>query len=152
MPVRRKDHQRFWSKVLMQPGCWEWAAATDRNGHGVFWLEGRLHGAHRVAWKFAFGAWPETALRHTCDNRSCIRVSHLIEGDQTENMADMVARGRQCRGEAKPNATLSTQDVVIIRREFAAGAQGSDLARRFRVHRTTIRDVVSLRRWIHVEA
>lgn len=41
-----------------------------------------------------------SVVRHTCDNPSCIRVSHLQYSSQADNLADAVRRGRR-RGREK---------------------------------------------------
>lgn len=60
------------------PTCWEWQGAVDPNGYGRFHLDGRMLGAHRVAYLLIAGAIPEGHdLDHLCRNRRCVRPSHL---------------------------------------------------------------------------
>ena len=41
------------------------------------------------------GAIPDgMVIMHTCDNPRCINVEHLTTGTQSENLADMRAKGR----------------------------------------------------------
>ena len=97
--VDEKARRRFWSKVDTGPhpqGCWEWTVSRFDNGYGQFWLEGTNRKAHRVSWLIATGEWPdENATRHRCDNRACVRYSHLELGTHQDNMDDMAARGRR---------------------------------------------------------
>lgn len=52
--------------------------------------------AHRAAWDEQVGEIPQGAfVLHKCDNRLCVRVEHLYIGDASDNMRDMVDRGRQ---------------------------------------------------------
>lgn len=74
---------RFWSKVQVTEGCWEWTAGRNANGYGVFWLDGKMHLAHRLS----FGAAPGSPeLDHLCRNRPCIRPDHLEPVSHKINM------------------------------------------------------------------
>jgi hypothetical protein len=66
---------------------------------------------------------------HHCDNRKCVRPSHLFLGTPKDNTADMIAKGRaRYDGPHKPAVgrrhgmvKLSVADVAEIRRRYAAG-------------------------------
>lgn len=70
---------RFWSKVVRGPECWEWQAARGADGYGVIKVSGRLERSHRVSWFLERGTWPTGELRHLCGNRGCVRLDHLEE-------------------------------------------------------------------------
>jgi hypothetical protein len=56
---------------------------------------------HRIAWEHSKGPIPRGMfVCHTCDNRACCNVDHLFLGTLQDNVADMVRKGRQARGEA----------------------------------------------------
>lgn len=101
---------RFWAKVRVTEGCWEWAAARIPQGYGQFWHEGRWVYAHRVAYKIRWGAFPppETPhVLHSCDNPPCVRPSHLRAGTHTDNMRQRRERERRSKQEARV-ATMTT--------------------------------------------
>lgn len=52
--------------------------------------------AHRVALELRLGRpiRPGLVACHTCDVANCVNPSHLWEGTQAENLADMRAKGR----------------------------------------------------------
>jgi hypothetical protein len=42
--------RRLHDKTEPQPsGCWLYKGCMDQDGYGSFWLNGRMHRAHRVA-------------------------------------------------------------------------------------------------------
>jgi hypothetical protein len=79
---------RFWAKVEIGPGCWNWTGAMNPSGYGRFAAEGRtLHGAHRVAFQLNGGAIPEgMVIDHICRNRRCVNPAHLRCVDRLTNV------------------------------------------------------------------
>lgn len=125
---------RFWEKVMLGPGCWEWAGAHDAAGYGVFVVDGRMRKAHRIAWTLSVGPIPEGLKAcHHCDNRQCVRPDHLFIGTQLDNIADMKrkgrARGRTLYGEANPVSRYTDLQVLDVRRRRLAGEGNNAIAR-----------------------
>lgn len=132
-----------------ESGCREWTSATDEDGYGLLWWNGRKHGAHRLAWenhhkKSAAGR----LICHTCDNPGCINPLHLFDGTPKQNSADMVAKQRQARGERHGGARLSENDVRNIRTDQRSQRA---IAAAFDVAQTTIGLVKHRKSWKHVE-
>ena len=89
--------ERFWSKVdkdgpvsTHRPDlgqCWVWTAGL-RDGYGNFGLNGKMVGAHRMAWRLS--GFPEPppqwTLDHLCRVRRCARPSHLEPVDNRTNV------------------------------------------------------------------
>lgn len=144
--------RRFESKVDRRAGqgprgeCHEWTAATVPKGYGTFRIDGRMIGAHRVAWFLATGEWPNEWVLHTCDNPPCVRFDHLFEGTPAVNSADMRAKGRAraLRGEQHGRAKLSHAAVEAIR---ASSEPGVVLASRYGVSPSAISRVRNRRLW-----
>lgn len=75
--------------------CWIFTGHIKPNGYGQMRHERRGVYAHHVAFRVQNGEIYEGYnILHECDNRSCVRGSHLIQGTQKENLRQMVARGR----------------------------------------------------------
>jgi hypothetical protein len=99
--------------------CHVWTGAVRGNdGYGTLTVDGKTEQANRVAFKIADGRWPEPCALHHCDNRLCVRRSHLFEGSRPENTADMVAKGR-----GTGRTFTDEQRASIVRRKAAGETQ-----------------------------
>lgn len=87
--------KRFWNKVniLSDDECWIWQAAHSSGGYGSIGIDGKIVGAHRVAFEIANGYKPNIC-RHTCDNPPCVNPKHLLDGTQKDNMMDCAQKMR----------------------------------------------------------
>src|SRR5258707_9664475 len=55
---KKGEIQKFWSRVKMGDGCWEWQEGVSGVGYGQTRWKGRFVGAHRISWEIHFGAVP----------------------------------------------------------------------------------------------
>jgi hypothetical protein len=148
--------ERFWRKVRLRPGCWEWTGTVNQNGYGLFWL-GSHRQAHRVAYEWSYGPIPHgQVVCHRCDNPICVRPRHLFAGSLSDNARDMVQKGRALfqtrperisRHEEHYCAKLTMEGAREIRAAHASGERVHELARRFGVHRNTISQVLRGDTW-----
>lgn len=94
---RRNPLLRFYAKVLLGDGCWEWQASRVPAGYGLFRPGGTAPYmyAHRWAWAHWNGPIPDGLdVLHHCDNPKCVRQDHLYAGTQSQNNLDAYRRGR----------------------------------------------------------
>lgn len=160
---------RFWLRVVKSPGCWDWQGSVDTAGYGQMSVENRrTERASRISWRIHFGEIPTgLCVLHRCDNRRCSRPDHLFLGTRADNAADMVAKGRQAkgdrsssrlyperrpRGEKHPHSKLDVATVLEIRRLHATGIGKRKLGKRFGVNERTILAILRGKTWTHVSS
>lgn len=94
--IPRGAIERFWSKVEKGPDCWDWQASLMQRGYGQFTVRGVPFRAHRFSWTISNGHPPDGMMVcHSCDNRRCVRPSHLFLGSALDNHDDMAGKGRR---------------------------------------------------------
>lgn len=91
--------ERFARRLEVTPsGCIEWTGSRNRAGYGSISVGGRTEGrrsTHRLAWELTNGSIPDgMQILHHCDNPPCCNPAHLFLGTRSENMADMISKGR----------------------------------------------------------
>ncbi len=154
--------ERFWAKVQKGPECWEWAGAKSL-GYGYIQFEGKAKKAAHVAIFLTTGEWPRhpTQINHHCDNKGCVRISHLYLGTQKENIADLMARHPTWkpfrsksgapvhrRGENHYKTKLSSYQVEKIRTRYARGGiLLRELAKHYGSSISTIGKVIQRKTW-----
>jgi hypothetical protein len=95
-------------------GCWNWTGYLNPKGYGEiggvvineirYTAPARKMLAHRVSWLLFRGPIPKsdeshgTVVMHICDNPRCVNPKHLRLGTQSENVTDMIQKGRKVVG------------------------------------------------------
>lgn len=118
-----KELFRFWQKVDMPAktdGCWEWVGMKQK-GYGYLKLKGIRRRAHRVSYEQHVGPVGTKIVCHKCDNPGCVNPDHLFLGNQAENMADKVKKGRQAKGAGHGMSVLTPGEVLGV--FYALGTQ-----------------------------
>jgi hypothetical protein len=89
-----EPHARFnrhWAHDL-STGCHLWTGWRDEDGYGRFW-QGQTWRAHRWLFRYVHGYLPPQVM-HDCDTPACVNERHLLPGTRSDNMRDMVLKGR----------------------------------------------------------
>lgn len=136
------------------PDCLTWPFATQK-GYGVVRVDGKNLPATRIMCERANGPPPSPSYdsAHSCGkgHLGCIHPGHLLWKTHAANLADKVEHGTDNRGEKQWNAKLSATDVLLIRKELAAGASCKVLGDRFRVTDGCISRISKRQTWAWLE-
>ncbi len=89
---------------------------------------------------------------HKCDNRKCVRLSHLFVGTPRENNEDQDAKGRRPKGDDHSNSKLTAAIVHDARLRYAAGGVSQqELANENSVSQVAMSAALRGKTWRHVE-
>jgi hypothetical protein len=148
-PIEHVD--RFCSKLSTPTanGCIEWQAARNQKGYGIFGIgRNKLFLAHRLAFEWSFANFiPSMFVLHRCDNPACCEPSHLFQGTNSDNVADMMAKGRNIMGMRVGNSKLSDADIRAIKNDNRVQRI---IAEQYGVDQSTISDIKAGQSWRHI--
>lgn len=163
-PVRTPE-ERFWGKVDRegpipdhQPDlgpCWLWTGGLDGRGYGKLQVgtlaAPKLVNVARFSYEIHFGK-PSNNVLHRCDVRRCVRPTHLFDGTAADNAADMVAKGRQARGERVRGVKLTAAQVLEIRSLYRDGIIkcSAKVAAHYGISYFSLRHILRGETWRHL--
>lgn len=153
--------ERFLEKTDMEPmtGCWLWNSSDRFGGYGGFWRDGKVRAAHREAWILFKGEIPANLnVLHRCDVRCCVNPYHLFLGTSSDNMKDMVRKGRNAlngpgfRGEDHSMCRLTEEQVKEMRKLHIPRKKGQyeKLSKLFGVSKSMVAKITNRRNWKHI--
>lgn len=135
---------RFWTKVSVKlpDDCWEWKANTGK-GYGMFWFGKVPMMAHRLSWIMLRGDIPEGMnVLHKCDNRKCVNPNHLFIGTQSDNVQDMIRKGRGGDYRNRSTKKFSIEESSDIKDMQNRGISLRDIAIKYHTTHTTIQRAI----------
>lgn len=149
---------RLLASVERRGECWEWQRTVNKHGYGV--LKVRMHDdvpgdggrklrtAHRTSFECFVGPiTDELFVCHTCDNRRCIRPSHLFAGTCQDNKLDSVRKRRHVYGARHHKTKLTEAQVREIR---ASSDTQACIAKKFGIRQSTVSSIRRNEIWKHV--
>lgn len=143
--------QRFWARVDKSGECWLWTGGKDGCGYGYIHYGGQQQRTSRVSFQMAHGPIPPgQCVCHRCDNPACVNPAHLFLGTHAENMRDSVVKRRMHPGERHISAKLTDEQVMEIRRKWAAGATSTEIAAEYGLNRGTVSSLGAGKHWTHL--
>lgn len=144
-------NERFFQKVQVTQGCWNWLG-KKKKGYGLLYVgEGKDRFAHRISYQIHFGELPDDmCVCHACDNPACVNPGHLFLGTHADNCADKVAKDRHAKREEIGTAVLTSDCVDDIRRVYVKGSRDfgtPSLAKKYGISTTQVWNIVNNKRW-----
>ena len=148
---RLKIKAFFVRKVVFRNLCWEigdsdryWPIKTNSYGN---------IGAHRLSFLLFKGRVGYKVIRHKCDNKKCIKPSHLETGTFSDNIMDSLKKDNYGRikrkvGERVKNSKLKAREVREIR---CSSLSVKELSKKYNVCITTIAAVIDRHTWKHIK-
>lgn len=146
----KTPEQRFWEKVSVSDGCWDWQSAIGTRGYGLFWKDTKTRTifAHRYSYELHHGPIPAGAvIMHSCDNPSCVNPWHLSAGTVRENALDAKAKGRLAAGERNNGGNKLTNPQVLEIMSLKGVVAGRKVGERFNVSKTTVQHIWAGKIW-----
>ncbi len=151
MDLARIDAQAFWGNVAIGDGCWEWTGYAYPTGYGCVRSRSAKNPfrfyAHRVALALSGVDPAGSMVCHRCDNKRCVRPSHLYAGTAQQNSTDGVERDTVAFGTRISMSRINDATAVAIREARASGAKLQAIADEFGVSVTTAHNVSSRKTW-----
>src|ERR1700761_3213143 len=144
---------KFWENVQKTEYCWNYTKRKMKNGYARVTIGKRPNRkdqlAHRYSWELQYGMIPSGVLVcHHCDNRSCVRPSHLFLGSAADNSNDMLKKGRDRNkvfpGQANGSAKLTWAQVKKIRERKLTYKQ---ITERYGIKHSQIHNILSGKCW-----
>ncbi len=86
-------------------------------------------------------------MLHTCDNRKCVRPSHLFLGTKKDNAQDAIQKGRLNQGENARHAKLKNNEVRAIKKD---NRMYTTIAQDYNVSQQAIACIKNGRTWKHI--
>lgn len=128
-----REFIKFNSLVDEATGCWNWAGHVQSSGYGQFRYRNKNLLAHRASYSifkdidhdevFDINEINGILVCHKCDNTKCVNPDHLFLGNNKDNMADCMSKGRAyvqnggsafCFTKVKRVKKLTDQQVMEI--------------------------------------
>jgi S-adenosylmethionine synthetase len=114
--------------------------------NGYYQFSGRVGGERQVTRyiykKFIGPLEKDEEIRHICNNRGCIEITHLTKGSHKDNMHDQIRTGNFNRQK------LTIDQVKEIRKEYRRGKKTmAEIGKEYGVKANQISRIINYERW-----
>lgn len=138
-------------KIVKSEGCWEWVGSLSKDGYGRVTSAkhtGKTVKVSRLIYQTLHGALlPGEVVRHTCDNRGCVKPQHLVKGTPRDNVQDMISRGRGIVGCKNPRTHLTDEDIIKIREDTRPR---KEIAKGYNISKSQVSHIKRHDSWKHL--
>lgn len=146
------------SRINTLNQCLEWIGKKSNDGYGIVslginkYMKSRR--AHRASWLVYRGDIPhDKYVLHICDNPLCIRIDHLFLGNHSDNMKDMVRKGRNptlIGSKTRKKYLLSESKVLKILKLKNSTLTTREISKKFGICESYVRAIWQRRTWKHI--
>lgn len=83
------------TQTRVDGNCWIWIRQPEIKYPSIFRFGKRRTVSH-LGFFVREGRWPKDGIdaMHSCDNTRCVNPDHILEGTRSDNIRDMVIKGR----------------------------------------------------------
>lgn len=142
---------RFLKYVNKTDTCWLWIGYKNNKGYGMISIKNKPYLSHRLSYELFKGNIPDNLfIRHKCDVRNCVNPEHLEYGTNQDNVNDMIERNRNPKGEEKPNAKLTNDDILNIRKLRKEGKLYKEIGNQYNITRHEASRICNFKNWKHI--
>lgn len=149
--MRRGNKEKEITYLINEQGCHVCTShACNGDGYPYAKKSGVKWRINRLVYTLNYGEiTPGQVVRHTCDNRKCINLSHLILGSVAENNKDRAERGRNRdqTGQKNNMAKLKEEQVLDI---FTSTESTKFLKEKYKISSSVITSIKRGESWKNI--
>lgn len=142
---------RFEAKIYYAiDSCWYWTGCVCKFGYGRIRVNGVSELSTRISYTLFKGGIPDGMyVCHRCDNPACVNPDHLFLGSQSDNMKDMMNKGRRgYYGEENPRTKLKESDILTIR---SGAFTVTELMTKYQMTYSGVWNIIHRRSWTKLQ-
>lgn len=131
-------------------GCWIWKGSLSNKGYGKTSYSKYVH---RLSYEAFVSEIPKgKCVLHKCDVTNCFNPEHLFIGSLSDNMKDMVEKGRNkdYKGSKHPYSKLTEEIVLEIREKIKNGFTNRAISKEYGLNETYVSHIKNRRNWTHI--